>query len=352
MIVPSKRQIIYHSLVYGGWSLLGLLVYDIVVVILYQTGHLRWKALDQIPLSLFGSVIGVILAFRNTSSYARWWEARMLWGAIVNNTRSVGREVTTALRPAAEHEQVEVRETQRQLVYLQIAWVHALRQHLRKLPPWEDLTPFLSKEEIEQLQGQQNVPLALQQKMSIILRNARNRGWIDMTQWLALDQNIDDLVDAQGASERIKNTPLPRQYDYFPQICVYIYCVLLPLAMVSSLGWFTPLGSTLVGFIFMALNRIGRDLEDPFGQQDLRHPLDLDVHDNRDQSAATTRRDRPAETATTGQWRALVVLLPPGRQNRSAVSILAVLCRALAVQQNSKVAAAGCGVRPAPDSYC
>lgn len=273
MIVPSKRQIVYRSLVYGGWPLVGLLGYDILIVIAYQTGHLRWGGLDRIPVSLFGSAIGVILAFRNTSSYARWWEARTLWGAIVNNARSVGREVTTVIRPTTKDEEDEVRETQRRLVYLQIAWVHALRQHLRKLPPWDDIARLLTEDDLKELQGQQNVPVALQQKMSTILRNALDRGWINLTQWLAIDQNMDDLLDAQGGSERIKNTPMPVQYDYFPQICVYIYEFVLPLAMVSSLGWITPLGSSLVGFIFMALNRIGRDLENPFDNEIYDIPL-------------------------------------------------------------------------------
>ncbi len=79
-----------------------------------------------------------------------------------------------------------------------------------------------------------------------------------------MNQSLDDLVDAQGGAERIKNTPMPRQYDYLPQVCAHMFCFLLPLVMVSSLGWFTPLGSTLVGFIFLALDKIGRNLEDPF----------------------------------------------------------------------------------------
>jgi putative membrane protein len=57
---------------------------------------------------------------------------------------------------------------------------------------------------------------------------------------------------------------MPKQYDYFPQLFVQMYCVLLPLALVTNMGWFTPLGSTLVGFMFLALDKIGRDLEDPF----------------------------------------------------------------------------------------
>ena len=83
-------------------------------------------------------------------------------------------------------------------------------------------------------------------------------------QWRALDNNLDDLMNAQGGAERIKNTPMPKQYDYFPQLFVQIYCLVLPLALVMNMGWYTPLGSTMVGFIFLALDKIGRDLDDPF----------------------------------------------------------------------------------------
>ena len=106
--------------------------------------------------------------------------------------------------------------------------------------------------------------LAIQQQMGALLRECQVRGWIDRAHWRALDESLDDLMDAQGGAERIKNTPMPRQYYYFPQLFVQIYCMLLPLALVTNMGWYTPLGSTLVGFIFLALDKIGRDLEDPF----------------------------------------------------------------------------------------
>jgi putative membrane protein len=71
-------------------------------------------------------------------------------------------------------------------------------------------------------------------------------------------------MDSQGGAERIKNTPMPRQFDFFPRLFVQIYCLMLPVGMVENMGWYTPVGSTLVGFLFLALDKIGRDLEDPF----------------------------------------------------------------------------------------
>ncbi|MEG9438067.1 hypothetical protein JAO29_18120 [Edaphobacter sp. HDX4] len=264
MIVPRTRQLVLHTLRYLGLPLAGLLAYDVAIVAIYKLGYLQWAALEQIPLSLFGSAIGVVLAFRNSTSYARWWEARTLWGTIVNNSRSWGRLVTTTMRQKEKNNSPELTAMKIRMIYYQIAWVHALRQHLRKLDVLSEIAGILPAEEIEEFRGQTNVPVAIQQRQSTLLQEALDAGWIDLAQWHAMNQSLDDLVDAQGGAERIKNTPMPRQYDYLPQLFAQMFCFLLPLVMVSSMGWFTPLGSTLVGFIFLSLDKIGRDLEDPF----------------------------------------------------------------------------------------
>lgn len=274
MIVPrGSRPQVKRLLAYVGRPLLILVLYDLAVVVAYQVRHWQWVALPHIPLALFGSAIGVILGFRNQSAYGRWWEARILWGSVVNNSRSWARQVLTAMLPSKSGEDAELKQTQRRMVYLQIAYVHALRQHLRKLEPWADLAPFFEERELNALRNEKNVPLAIQEMMGDLLRECLMRGWIDRMQWQAMDESLNDLTDAQGGAERIKNTPMPKQYDYFPQLFVQMYCILLPLALVSNMGWYTPLGSTLVGFIFLALDKIGRDLEDPFENTDYDVPL-------------------------------------------------------------------------------
>ena len=263
MIAPQERHV-RKLFTYVGTPLLVLVLYDLAVVVAYKVLHWNWVALPHIPLTLFGSAIGIIVAFRNQSSYARWWEARTLWGAVINNSRSWARQVTTVMMPLSDGEAGELKVVQRRLVYQQIAYAYALRQHLRGLEPWELLKPLLSEQELSQLREERNVPLAIQQQMSALLRQCQLRGWLDIAHWRALDANLDDLVDAQGGTERIKNTPMPKQYDYFPQLFVQMYSLMLPLALVTNMGWYTPLGSTLVGFIFLALDKIGRDLEYPF----------------------------------------------------------------------------------------
>lgn len=269
MIVPNAPQV-RKMLAYVGKPLVLLVLYDIAVVLLYNLIGWKWIALPHIPLALFGSAIGIVLSFRNAQAYDRWWEARKIWGAIVNNARSWARQVMGITVPGSEG---LVRLVQTELIYEQIAWTHALRQHLRGLDPVEACRPFVTVERLEQLRSEKNIPLALQIAMGQRISASKQLGWFDTFTWAQMDDTLNDLADAQGGSERIKNTPFPKQYDYFPRLFVHMYCLMLPLALVQNLGWFTPLGSTLVGFIFLALDRIGRDLEDPFDNKIFDVPL-------------------------------------------------------------------------------
>ena len=266
MIVPKTAQLT-RMLQYVGLPLLGLFAWDVIVVLAFKVLHWEWVGSNAIPLALYGSAIGIIVGFRNNSAYARWWEARTLWGQIVNNSRSLGRQVCTTLQadPAlGPQEEAEMQFTRKSILHHQIAFVQALRQQLRGLDVIAEVNRILNPEQAAALAGQSNIPLAIQRSIGTLLRESRKRGWIDNLEWQAMDRNLDDLIDAQGGTERLKNTPMPKQYDFFPMLFVQIYCVLLPIGMVEQLGWFTPLGSTLVGFMFLALDRIGRDLEDPF----------------------------------------------------------------------------------------
>jgi ion channel-forming bestrophin family protein len=263
VIVPHG-PLIRRLVAYVGAPLLLLFLFDAAVVLLYKVVGWSWIALPHIPLALFGSSIGLIVAFRNNSSYARWWEARTLWGGIVNNSRSWARQVMTGIASEKAADADAVRAMQVRMVTLQIAWVHALRQQLRGQPPLDELHGLLTEDDLVALAGQKNVPFMLSMWQSDLVRKALENDWIDSLQWSSLDSTLSDLVDLQGGSERIKNTPMPRQYDDYPRLFIQIYCLLLPLGLVLNMGWYTPLGSTLVGFIFLALDRIGRDLENPF----------------------------------------------------------------------------------------
>jgi putative membrane protein len=244
-------------------------------MVAFVFGGWTWLALPNIPLSIFGGVIGVLAGFRNTSAYARWWEARILWGGVVNSSRNFAREVLSMIAaPDAGEDAVRgLVDVKRKLVLLQVAYVHALRNYLRGSSPWNELTGLISQDEVERLKTQRNVPLAIQQKMAFLLAHCYQSGWIDTMRWARLDRTLSALMDYQGASERIKYTPLPLLYHMFIRLFIKVYCLLLPLGMVASLRLLTPVGSTFVGFIFLALDQIGRDLEAPF--ENLVHDIPL-----------------------------------------------------------------------------
>ena len=232
-----------------------LLTYDVVVTLLFRLAGWRWVAVPELPLPLLGSAVVVVVSLRNNAAYARWWEARTLWGAVVNNSRSFTRALTTLMDDPS---------TVATLVRQQVAYVIALRGHLLRQPAGDALLPFLPPGAAAAMQNVANVPFAIQMGMARQLAAARAAQTIDSIRAGTLDGILADLANAQGGLERIKNTPMPRQYDQFPQVVTFLYCLLLPIGLVSDLGYATPVGSTVIGIMVLALDRIGRDLEDPF----------------------------------------------------------------------------------------
>ena len=237
-----------------GVSLLLLVAYDLTITVLYVVFNQHWVGVNDLPLALLGSALAIIIGLRNNSAYGRWWEARGLWGSAVNNSRSLARGAQMFLPP----------DVAGVMIRLQIAWAHALRFSMLKQDPWATITPFLPPDMAARLRTAANVPTALQGEMGRLVAQ-RRIGDVDASvRVAALDITFSALADAQGGLERIKNTPLPRQFEQFPRVFVIAYCLLLPIGLVSDLHIMTPIGSTVIGFAFYLLDQIGRDLEDPF----------------------------------------------------------------------------------------
>lgn len=259
-----------------GPQLLALLIYDIVVTYLYMVQGWERIGQDNLPLPLVGTAVALVVTLRNNAAYARWWEGRLLWGQIVNDSRSFVRGLIALTRDVP----LQIRLTRHQVAYTQ-----ALRSHLLRVAPWDEIGRFLPPETMRRVRDAANVPLALQTDIADRLGDARAAGLVDAISMTALNTSLSALASAQGGLERIKNTPLPRQYSQFPRIFVRVFCLLLPLGLVHDLGYFTPLGSALVGFMFLALDQVGIDLEDPFEgrlhdvpMQAITRAIEVDLH--------------------------------------------------------------------------
>lgn len=259
MILPKQTQF-RRMLRYLGWPLVIFLVWDIAIVIGYTllNGD-HADVFPTLPWPLLGAALVLFLGFRNTSAYARWWEARTLWGSMVNTSRSFGRGVLHFIDGDTPG-----RQLQRRLIGRQIAYVHALRCALRRQPPWEEIAPFLTAAERQRLEGQTNLPNAILNGSAALLAEAARRGLLGEMRHTALEARLVEMSNAQGGMERIKNTPLPRQYTFFPRFFAQVFCALLPIGLVDDLGFYTPLASGVVGFMILAMERIGADMQDPF----------------------------------------------------------------------------------------
>ncbi|NHN84362.1 hypothetical protein GOB93_06840 [Acetobacter musti] len=238
------RESLGILLLLGAW--------DFVVVFLYQVFHQEWMEIPSLPLSLIGSALALFMSVRNNSAYARWWEGRTLWGAVTNNSRSFGRQVVSIL--GGRHD----------LVRAMAAYPHALRMALGEVDASADVNRLLSPEMAEQIRGWANQPNGILVQLGVGVTEEATRLGIDGALHGQIDRILSDLANAQGGLERIRKTPLPIQYSILPRTLANIFCIVLPLSAVQTLGWVTPLGSSLVGLLFVVLDKAGDDLQEPF----------------------------------------------------------------------------------------
>ncbi len=255
---------------------LALFAVALLVTLAYRRLQFTQLGIPAVPLTILGAAITIFLAFRTNTAYDRWWEARTLWGAMVNQSRTLIRQAITfsgSSEPLVPEDSGERRDAEDDLIFspfvhkmahLQMAFVNATRAHLRQEDPLAAVERYLSPEDRDLLAGIQNVPAGLLRRMGIELRRARRLGLLDTIQLSAMDGTLVELTNVLGGCERIKNTPLPRQYDTVPRFGIYAFALLLPFGLVSSLGWWTPFICAMITFLFIAIDTIGGNIEDPF----------------------------------------------------------------------------------------
>ena len=238
------KEILGVILLMAGW--------DLIVVVLFQVFHQEWMEQPSLPVSLIGSALALFMGFRSNSAYARWWEARTLWGAITNNCRSFGRQAGTLL--GDRHD----------LMYAIAAYPHALRMALGKEDASADIQRLLPPYMQNAIVNYRNKPNAILYQIGLGVTEEVNKKGIDGAVHGQIDRILSDIANAQGGLERIRNTPLPMQFSALPRTLVNIFCIVLPLSMVQTLEWITPLGSSLVGCLFLVLDKSANDLQEPF----------------------------------------------------------------------------------------
>ena len=215
--------------------------------------------LSVAPFSILGVAIAIFLGFRNNACYARFDEARHLWGALLISHRSLTRGLKTVLTD--RHRQ------NRQMIDLQIAWANALRLTLRQQPV-DTALRLLSESQRQQISGYQNTCNGLLMLMGQCLAEQHRSGALSDMLFIQFEKHLTELAGIQAGCERIANTPLPFAYSLILHRTVYTFCALLPFALVNDLLYMTPLISVFISYTFVALDALAEELEDPFGMED------------------------------------------------------------------------------------
>lgn len=238
-----------------------------VVVTALHGEVFHWKIPPNfVPFSLIGLTLAIFLGFRNGTSYARYWEARTLWGVLLNETRSLVRQALTLTDDPAQS---------RDLAMMLAAFVHALRHQLRGTDPAADLRRLLSPEAFKRLKGLRYTPAALLLLAGEWTRQRRREGTLEPVLVPVMESSIGRLGDALGGCERIASTPIPFTYSVLIHRTVFFYCMLLPFGLIDSIGPMTPVIAALLAYTFFGLEAVAAEIEDPFGVQ--QNDLALDA---------------------------------------------------------------------------
>jgi putative membrane protein len=225
----------------------------------------------EIPLAvpmIMGTVISLLLAFRSNQAYDRWWEARTIWGAIVNDSRSLSRQILSFIDD--REDTVLFRE---KLVRRQIAWCYALSQSLRGLDAKEGLERLLSKREMAFISKYTSVPMALLELHARDLNYALKQEWLNEYQQVELDRTLSRLCDAMGKCERIKNTVFPATYSLYIHFSMNFFILLLPFALIQNFGVLAIPMVVAISASFLLIEKMAIHLQDPFDNKPTDTPM-------------------------------------------------------------------------------
>ncbi|MFU1855618.1 bestrophin family protein [Sphingobacterium sp. NGMCC 1.201703] len=275
-----------------------MLLLSIIPTMLFYFLDWKWLAIPWVPVALLGTATAFISGFKNTQTYNRTWEARQVYGAIINNSRTFGIMVKDFIR---SEDKILEKQLHQEIIYRHFAWLTALRFQLReikswenvktksynrkylqyyKVPEWEssldkELAEFMGKEELQFILSTKNRATQIISSQSFQLKKLNEDNKIADYNYTALENQLKELYDQQGKCERLKNFPYPRQFSSINLYFTNALCFLMPLGFIGefskmterfgdSIIWLAIPFSVLLGWVFLVLEQIGESTENPF----------------------------------------------------------------------------------------
>lgn len=291
----GKSYHIGEFIIWTRRNIFWLTLLGIFPVILFDIFKIYWIAIPWTVVALLGTATAFIVGFKNTQAYNRTWEARQIWGSIVNSSRSWG---------AMSKNMVPDDAKSKEMIYRHFAWLTALRYQMREPRIWEtasksynkeyskyfqvpekesdletELIKYIGREELDALLKHKNRATQLLAKQSKLLRELLDSDQLSALQYIEMQKVLNDLFEHQGKSERIKNFPYPRQFATINMFFIRLFCFLLPFGMLFEFAklneyvdgfmkgymvWLVVPFSVLISWVFTSLEQVGESAENPF----------------------------------------------------------------------------------------
>lgn len=303
-MIIKRGMNLKQAIQWSGHHMVWLLGWAAIAAGLYDLNLIEVK-LPWLPVSIIGTAVAFYVGFKNNSAYDRMWEARKIWGAIINSSRAWGMFVdgfVNNLFAEKIHSEEEIAEIKKRLIYRHIGWLYALRSQLLVSTPWEHISQgflyrftaqryqkhfgiglvadevtqvglknFLPEDEHDRLVNNANTATQIINEQSRDLTKIREARLIEDFRHMKMAGVLKDFYEHQGKAERIKKFPLPRQYANLSRIFIGIFIFLLPFSMIPSLmelgNWGYAISiviTALIGWIYIMMEIVGDYSENPF----------------------------------------------------------------------------------------
>lgn len=303
-MIVSKGISLRKLIKWSGPHIIWLLAFMSIVAFLYYNNYIVFT-IPWVAVSVIGTAVAFYVGFKNNQAYDRMWEARKIWGAIVNSSRAWGMYVDgfiSNLFTNDKRSEQDLKDIKTRLIYRHIAWLYSLRSQLLLSTSWEhasqgghigrtakyyqkyfgvglvddqitrdELEHYLPAEEHDRLINNANTATQIINEQSRDLKGRREEDLIDDFRHMELEQLLYHFYEHQGKCERIKKFPLPRQYANMSRYFVGIFIMILPFSLIPEMmklgDWgiwaAIPIGA-LTCWVYLMMEIVGDYSENPF----------------------------------------------------------------------------------------
>lgn len=258
---------------------LGKIRIELILVIAYATAfefihHFYHAVSINIPIAvpaIIGTIISLLLAFKSNQAYDRWWEARIIWGGIVNDSRTLVRQLIAFYKDPDFS--VRANDFKERFAKRQAAWCYSLAQSLRGKDPIKLIKTLLTEDELRFVKNHKHVPNAILMLHAKDLKRAKEEGSLNTYQQVEIDNTLSRLCDHMGKCERIKNTIFPTTYSMYIRFTLCLFVIMLPFGLTDYLGWMQiPVVATIGAACFL-IEKMAIHLQDPFENRPTDTPM-------------------------------------------------------------------------------